>query len=227
MARRRPAVLQTWFPGQEGGRALANVLFGDANPSGKTPVTWAQELEDYLPAGIETLPEGARGYSGVDGEVYYDEGVFVGYRHFDEHDVEPAFPFGHGESYTEFEYGDLRVTPKSVHPKKGTVRARLRVENVGDRAGAEAVQAYVADAEASVERPPKELVGVEKVHLEPGETATVEFALDEDAFAFYDEDVGEWTVEPGEFEILVGSSSRDLRLADGVEWLSPGKKGGD
>ncbi|WP_435101320.1 beta-glucosidase [Halarchaeum sp. P4] len=215
-----PAILQVWFPGQEGGRAIANILFGEVTPSGKTPVTYGATLEDYLPQEVTSLPDGARGYPGIDGTVYYDEGVFVGYRHFDEHDVEPVFPFGHGESYTEFAYENLRVTPKVKNTQKKTVKAKLQVTNTGERAGAETVQLYVHDTEASVERPPKELKAFEKVHLEPGERTTVTFELAEDAFEFFHPDEG-WTVEDGAFDILVGSSSRDIRLSEDIEVRSP------
>ncbi|WP_205427873.1 glycoside hydrolase family 3 C-terminal domain-containing protein [Halorussus sp. MSC15.2] len=220
-----PAILQLWFPGQEGGRALANILFGEVTPSGKTPVTFGADLEDYLPQEITSLPDGARGYPGIDGTAYYDEGVFVGYRHFDEHDVEPVFPFGHGESYTDFEYEDLRVTPKVKNEAKQTLKAKLRVTNTGDRTGAETVQLYVHDVDASVERPPKELEAFEKVALDPGETATVTFELADSAFEFFHPDDG-WTVETGAFEVLVGSSSRDIRLRDGVEVIDPRSNGG-
>ncbi|RDI71538.1 beta-glucosidase [Halopelagius longus] len=211
-----PSILQVWFPGQEGGTAVANLLFGEANPSGKTPVTFAENLDDYLPGEVATLPDGARAYPGVDGTVYYDEGVFVGYRHFDEHGVEPRFPFGHGESYTDFEYSNLRVTPKVKNRNKETVKAKVRVTNVGDCDGAEVVQLYVGDRDASVERPPKELKAFEKVRLSPGEETTVTFELDEEAFAFYHPDGG-WTVEAGAFDVLVGSSSRDIRLDEEIE----------
>ncbi|MFC6826764.1 beta-glucosidase [Halopelagius fulvigenes] len=210
-----PAILQVWFPGQEGGTAVANLLFGEANPSGKTPVTFAESVEDYLPGEVATLPDGARAYPGIDGTVYYDEGVFVGYRHFDEHGVKPRFPFGHGESYTDFEYDALRVTPKVKNRNKETVKAKVRVKNVGDYEGAEVVQLYVGDRDASVERPPKELKAFEKVRLSPGEETTVEFELDEEAFSFYHPEDG-WTVEAGAFDVLVGSSSRDVRAKDTI-----------
>ncbi len=205
-----PGIFQIWFPGQEGGRAVANLLFGEVNPSGKTPVTFAESLEDYLPGEVATLPEGARGYPGVDGTVYYDEGVFVGYRHFDEHDVEPLFPFGHGLSYTEFEYSNLRVTPKRTTAERGAT-VRVDVTNVGDRDGAEAVQVYVGEADPAVARPPKELAGVAKADVPAGETETVEVELGADAFRYWSPDAGGWTVDPGEFRVLVGASSRDVR----------------
>lgn len=210
------AIMQLWFPGQEGGRALANLLFGHANPSGKTPVTFAESLEDYLPGEVATLPAEAKAYPGVDGTVYYDEGVFVGYRGFDARDVEPLFPFGHGESYTDFEYSNLRVDPGRV-PQNGQVNLVVHVENTGERAGKEVVQAYVRDEEASVERPLKELKAFEKVLLEPGQQRTVTFHIDVADLGFYDEEAECWVTKPGAFELLVGSSSRDVRLTERFE----------
>ncbi|MFC7009013.1 glycoside hydrolase family 3 C-terminal domain-containing protein [Halalkalicoccus salilacus] len=210
------AIMQLWFPGQEGGRAVADLLFGHANPSGRTPVTFAESLEDYLPGGVATLPEEAEAYPGVDGTVHYDEGVFVGYRGFDARDVEPLFPFGHGESYTDFEYSNLRVNPDRV-PRNGQVNAVVHVENTGDRAGKEVVQVYVRDREARVERPPKELKAFEKVSLEPGERCAVAFHIDADDLGFYDEEADDWATESGTFELLVGHSSRDVRTSKRFE----------
>lgn len=210
------ALMQLWFPGQEGGRAVADLLFGHANPSGKTPVTFAESVEEYLPGAVTTLPEEAEAYPGVDGTVHYDEGVFVGYRGFDEREVEPLFPFGHGDSYTTFGYSNLRVNPGRV-PRNGQVNAVVHVENTGDRAGKEVVQAYVRDEEASVERPPKELTAFEKVTLEPGQRCAVTFQIDADELGYYDDEAECWVTEPGAFELLVGSSSRDIRLSERFE----------
>ncbi|WP_339102702.1 glycoside hydrolase family 3 C-terminal domain-containing protein [Haloterrigena salinisoli] len=209
-----PSVLQSWFPGQEDGTATASLLFGDATPSGKLPITFAEREADY-PATEESE------YPGTDrGDGYpvadYTEGIFVGYRYFDEHDIEPLFPFGHGESYTEFEYSNLRVNPGRVDPD-GTVNVVVHVENVGDREGAEVVQAYVEDREASVDRPPKELAGFEKVRLKPGQRRAVTIQIDADDLAFYDEDAGEWTLEPGPFAVRVGRSAGDIRLQECFE----------
>lgn len=210
------ALVQLWFPGQEGGSAVADLLFGHATPSGRSPVTFAESLEDYLPGEVATLPDEAEAYPGVDGTVHYDEGVFVGYRGFDERGVEPLFPFGHGESYTSFEYSDLRVNPARV-PRNGQVNAVLHVDNTGERAGKEVIQAYVRDEAASVERPQKELKAFEKLHLEPGERRAVTFHIDVDDLGFYDEDEGEWVTEPGAFELLVGRSAGDVRCAERFE----------
>ncbi len=192
------AVLQAYYPGMEGGNAIARILFGEVNPSGKLSVTYPKRLED-TPA-FDNYPGGR--------EVYYGEGIFVGYRYYDRRNVEPLFPFGHGLSYTDFEYSGLQVDytkdrfPISVH---ATIR------NAGKRAGKEVVQLYVTERAASLPRPPKELKGFTKVALQPGETCEVHFELDARAFSFYDPIQSQWRWEPGEFEILVGSSSRDIR----------------
>ncbi|MGQ9779565.1 MAG: fibronectin type III-like domain-contianing protein, partial [Bacillota bacterium] len=200
-----PAVLQAFYPGQEGGRAIARILLGEVNPSGKLPVTFPRRLED-TPAFLDCL-------GGL--EVRYGEGIFVGYRYYDRRGVAPLFPFGHGLSYTTFAYDGL-VAPRQA--KIGEpVRLSVRVTNTGPWAGKEVVQVYIRDEESSLPRPPKELKAFAKVALAPGESKTVEFTLDERAFAFYDPHRGRWTVEPGEFELLVGSSSRDIRTKATVE----------
>jgi beta-glucosidase len=190
-----PAVVQTWFGGQESGNAIADVLFGAVNPSGKLPTT--------IPARYEDNPAFAN-YPGSGGSVSYEEGVFVGYRHYDANGVEPAFPFGHGLSYTTFGYGDLVVERASLDE----VVVSIDVTNTGDVAGKEVVQLYVSDVKASVPRPPQELKAFEKVALEPGATKTVRFTLDRRALSFWSDG---WTAEPGEFELRCGSSSRDIR----------------
>jgi beta-glucosidase len=211
-----PAVLQLWFPGQEGGRALANVLFGETNPSGKTPVTFAESLEDYLPQEVASLPDGARGFPGVDGTVHYDEGVFAGYRHFDANDVEPLFPFGHGLSYTDFEYENASVSRAATTPEDG-LTVSVDVTNTGDRDGAEAVQVYVGAVDSSVERPPKELAGFQKVDVAAGETETVSVDIDREAFRYWDEEADEWAVDYGEYEVSVAASSRDVHATERIE----------
>ncbi len=205
-----PAVLQAWFPGQEFGNALADVLFGDTNPCGKLPTTFPKRLQDS-PA----FPN----YPGENGRVVYEEGVFVGYRGYDARDIEPLFPFGHGLSYTTFEYGEPSVTVEGSH----SVTLQVDVTNTGPRAGGEVVQCYVRDVESSVDRPPKELRGFTKVSLEPGETATARIVLDGHAFSYYDPGRGGWVLEPGEFELLIGSSSRDIRAIATV--TLPGETG--
>lgn len=197
-----PSLVQMGYAGMEAGNAAARILFGDVTPSGKLTFTWPRTLADS--------PAHASGtYPGQDGRVQYKEGLMVGYRHFDSRGIRPAFCFGHGLSYTAFEYGEL--TLRADPPNGGLVTAEVSVTNTGSRPGAEVVQLYVADHEASVPRPEKELKGFQKVALQPGETTTVLFQLDRRAFAFYDADRREWVVEPGRFTISAGASSRDLR----------------
>jgi beta-glucosidase len=193
------ALVLAYYPGQEGGNALANILLGEVNPSGKLSVTYPKRYEDN-PTTIN--------YPGTK-EVHYGEGIFVGYRYYDQKGVEPLFPFGFGLSYTTFEYSALRLPDKV---KAGEpVKVSVTVKNSGDRAGREVVQLYVADKAASLARPPKELKGFKKVFLKPGESTTVDFVLDQRALSFYDPYRKGWVAEPGEFEVLVGSSSRDIR----------------
>ena len=200
-----PALVEAWYPGELGGHAVARILFGDVNPSGKLPDTFAKRLEDY--------PSQAN-YPGRDGVVRYEEGIWVGYRYFDTKGVEPRFPFGHGLSYTTFEYDNLRVEP-DTNGDRLVINATFDVRNTGARAGAEVAQVYVHDVQSSVERPAKELKGFRKVHLQPGATATVTVPLDTDSLSFYDVNRKRWIAEPGEFEILIGSSSADIRLRGG------------
>ncbi len=192
-------VVIAYYPGQEGGSAITNVLFGDVNPSGKLPITLPKRYEDN-PAYIN--------YPGAQ-EVHYGEGIFVGYRYYDYKKIEPLFPFGHGLSYTTFEYSDLQVPGTAAKGQPVTVQ--VTVKNTGERAGKEVVQVYVRDVEASQMRPLKELKRFEKVALQPGESKTLSFTLDERALSFYDPYRGGWVAEPGKFEVLVGSSSRDIR----------------
>ena len=204
---RVPAVLDAWYGGQEGGHAIGDVLFGVANPSGKLPVTFPREWKDATAYGH---------YPGENLRVEYAEGIYVGYRGFDKRNVAPLFPFGHGLSYTTFEYSDLKVTPAKVAPGQ-SARVSLRVRNSGSREGAEVVQLYLADPQAAVDRPPKELKGFQRVVLKPGEAQTVEFSVDQDAMSYYSQEKHDWLAEPGAFNVLVGASSRDIRLKGGFE----------
>ncbi|PTY07852.1 glycosyl hydrolase [Opitutaceae bacterium EW11] len=201
-----PAVLDAWYGGSEAGSALASVLFGDVNPSGKLPCTFPKSLADS-PA----HRGGARTYPGENGVVHYDEGVLVGYRWFDTKKIEPLFPFGFGLSYTTFSYANLRLAPAA--DSAGRVIVECDVTNTGSRAGSEVVQCYVRDGHAPVLRPEKELKAFAKVQLAPGETKTVSLELGPRAFAYYAPDRHRWVAERGTFQILVGADSRDLRLA--------------
>lgn len=194
------AIMQAWYPGMEGGNAIASVIFGEVNPSGKLPVTFPKTLSES-PAHV--LGE----YPGANGTVVYKDDIYVGYRYFDTKKVEPRYPFGYGLSYTTFEVGAPAVE------KSGTSGATVKVtvKNTGSVAGAEVVQLYVQDKEASVERPEKELKAFQKVFLQPGESKEVTLTLNERAFQFYDEGKKGWTLEPGEFTLLIGTSSRDIK----------------
>jgi beta-glucosidase len=196
-----PALLQAWYPGMEGGNALARVLFGDVNPSGKLPATFPKRLEDS--------PAHALGaYPGTNGTVTYTEGLFVGYRWFDAKNIKPLFPFGFGLSYTTFKYSNLQLASGI----DGTVTAQFEIENTGSRAGAEIAQLYVHPEKPGVMRPEKELKGFKKVFLKPGEQQTVTIPLAQGAFAYFDPDKMGWIAEKGDFKILIGGSSRDLAL---------------
>jgi beta-glucosidase len=199
------AVLYAWYGGQELGNAVGDLLFGVVDPSGKLPVTFPRRIEDSTAYG---------NYPGQDRRVRYAEGIYVGYRGFDRKKLEPLFPFGHGLSYTKFEYRGLKLD--RANPKVGDqVSLSLEVKNVGSRAGTEVVQLYLRDAESSVDRPPKELKGFRRVFLKPGEARQVTFTIDRAAMSFFDPKQPAWVVEPGTFEVLVGASSRDIRLRGG------------
>jgi beta-glucosidase len=204
-----PAVIQAWYPGQEGGTALGEILFGDVNPSGKLPATFEKRWEDN--------PSYAY-YQSTDGvATYYTEGIFVGYRGYDQNQIEPQFCFGHGLSYTTFEYSDLVVPPTLVAGQSAEISFVVR--NTGDRSGAEVCQLYIGDVTASVPRPPKELKGFVKVTLAPGESRVVTMPIDQDKLSFFDAKSGRFTAEPGTFRVQVGASSRDLRLTGQFELL--------
>jgi beta-glucosidase len=201
-------VIQVWYPGQEGGNALADILLGNVNPSGKLPTTFIHKWEDSPAYG---------NYPGENDEVYYKEGIFVGYRYFASSDTKPMFPFGYGLSYTTFEYDNIKINKKSVE-KSEQVVISLSVKNTGPCAGAEVVQLYVSDVEASVPRPKKELKGFKKVFLEPGQKETIRFSLNESNLAFYDIKTQNWIAEQGKFEVLLGSSSEDIRLKESFDF---------
>lgn len=200
---RVPSILQAWYGGSESGHSLSDVLFGDVNPSGKLPFTFPKALEDS-PAHWQGKP------FPVDGKNYYDEGVFVGYRWYETKGIEPLFAFGHGLSYTTFAYGEPWVSAASVR-EGGKFKVRVSVTNTGQVSGEEVVQLYVSDPVCSVERPVKELKSFAKIVLDPGETKTVEFRMDTESFKFFDEQTHSWKAEKGDFEILVGSASDDIR----------------
>jgi beta-glucosidase len=199
-----PVLLHAWYPGQEGGTALAQILFGDYSPSGKLPASFERRWEDN-PTLNSYYPKGGQK------RVTYSEGIFLGYRHYDRSVVKPLFPFGFGLSYTTFEYGGLRISP-AVGNASALVTVTFTVKNIGSREGAEIAELYVGDSHAAVPRPVKELKGFAKVQLKPGETKRVALSLDQRAFAYYDISKSDWKAEPGDFAILVGSSSAKIEL---------------
>lgn len=220
---RTKAILYTWYKGQIGNVALAEILSGQTNPSGKLPITIEKRFEDS--PGYGYLPEGESLYSGWLGEqeythpvydVEYDEGIFVGYRWYEHRGIAPLYPFGHGLSYTHFVYSDLQI-PKIPVKAGSPVLATVRIRNAGTREGAEIVQLYVRDEVCSVPRPEKELKAFAKVALKPGESKTVSFELGKDAFTFWHPDLKAWTVEPGTFTVLVGKSSQEIVLSGKLE----------
>ncbi|MED0970639.1 glycoside hydrolase family 3 C-terminal domain-containing protein [Bacillus paramycoides] len=199
-------ILEGYLGGQALGGAIADILFGDANPSGKLAETFPKVLSDN-PSYLNFPGEGDK--------VEYKEGVFVGYRYYDTKNIEPLFPFGFGLSYTNFEYSNLSIDKKEIKDTE-TVSVRVNVKNTGSTAGKEIVQLYIKDVESTMSRPEKELKGFEKVELHPGEEKTVSFTLNKRSFAYYNVELKDWHVETGEFEILVGKSSKEIVLHDSL-----------
>lgn len=196
------AILETWLGGQAGAGAIADAVFGVVNPSGKLAETFPVRLEDS-PAFLN--------FPGEDGQVIYGERMFVGYRYFDKLNIEPLFPFGHGLSYTEFGYSNLKLSSTDI-TDKDQLQVSLTVTNTGKVKGKEVIQLYVADKESSVQRPVKELKAFDKIELAPGESKEVSFTLSVRDFSYYSKVYDRWLAESGEFDILIGSSSRDIRL---------------
>jgi beta-glucosidase len=208
-----PVLLHAWYPGQEGGNALAKILFGDVDPSAKLPVTFEADKNDN-PA-FESYPSDES--SDINGEnVHYDEGIFVGYRGYERLGIEPLFPFGFGLSYTRFEFSNLRIE-QGDRPDLGNVQVSFQIRNIGDRAGAEVAQLYVSAVQPAVARPVKELKEFAKVFLLPGETKQTTLSLDRKSFAYFDSRTSQWRADPGGYVISIGASSRDLRLKQRIE----------
>jgi beta-glucosidase len=200
------ALIEAWYPGQEGGAALAQVIFGDVNPSGRLPITFERVWEDN-PAYNSYYPVGDTK------RVEYKEGIFVGYRGYEHYGKKPLFPFGYGLSYTTFKYGNLSI--KSVTggaPSGPLYEVSFDVQNTGSREGSEVAQVYVGDTHAKLPRPARELKGFAKASLRPGETKRVAVRLDGRAFSYYDVDTKQWRAESGDFDILVGRSSAQIEL---------------
>ncbi|WP_082881206.1 beta-glucosidase [Lederbergia galactosidilytica] len=197
-----PALVEGWFAGQAAGSAIADILFGFANPSGKLSETFPERIS-HNPAHLT--------YPGENGKVHYHEGVFVGYRYYDKKEIQPLFPFGHGLSYTEFKYDSIHVNKEAIQDDE-TVEVTVTVRNSGAMAGMEVIQLYVHDQESSVIRPLKELKKFKKVQLNPGEAKQITFTLSKQDFAFYDVLSQGWQVETGSFDLFIGRSVADIRL---------------
>lgn len=203
-----PALLDMWYGGEEGGNALAAILFGAANPSGKLPVSLPKKFEDSPASGH---------YPGENLKVDYAEGIYVGYRYYDTRNVEPQFPFGFGLSYTTFEYSDLKMIMIEEMEMASLRKFSVNVRNTGRRPGTEVVQVYVHDGHSKADRPVHELKAFNRVELKPGETKTIEFSLNRGAFSYWSPEKKDWVMDPGTFEIQVGASSRDIRLKAPLE----------
>jgi len=213
-------LIYAWHPGTFGAAAVAEVLFGEVNPSGKLPISIEKNVADTHYAG-NYLPEGGElsykwpgwGQKHPVYDIRYEEGIFTGYRWYDQKNIEPLFPFGFGLSYTTFEYSELKLQ------KEGSkLYINFTVKNTGDRDGADAVQLYIHDVVSSVPRPPKELKGFKKVFLKKGESKMVKMELDRSAFTFWHPETKQWTLESGEFELFIGTSSRNIRLSQSLRW---------
>jgi len=200
-----PSVLQAHYSGMEGGHALASILFGEVNTSGKLTVTYQKRLTDSPAHALNTYP-------GTNGTLFYKEGLLVGYRWFDTKKIEPQFPFGFGLSYTTFKYSDLKLIPAEGTNQVAT--AQFEIKNTGKVDGMEVAELYVHEKNPSIMRPEKELKGFKKIFLKPGEKRIVTIPLNQRAFAFYDPAKSGWVAEAGDYQIQIGSSSRDIRLKD-------------
>jgi beta-glucosidase len=205
-----PAYLEMWYPGEQGGTALSEILFGAVNPSGRLPATFERRREDN-PTFATYYPEGDTK------RVVYKEEVFVGYRGYEHNGVKPLYPFGYGLSYTTFKYANLTVAPAAGAESGALYTVSFDLTNSGDRAGADVAQLYIADDHSKIARPAKELKGFAKVFLQPGETRHVAIDLDARSFAYFDAAAKQWRIAPGTFGILVGRSSEEIVLKGSVE----------
>ena len=206
-----PAIVEGWFGGTESGNAIASILTGKVNPSGKLPMTIAEKLEDY--------PSHALGeYPGDHVNVRYNEGIFIGYRWIDKQKKQTLFPFGHGLSYTTFDYGKIKISSKQMR-NNDKITISIPIKNSGKIKGKETVQLYIADEKFSFERPIKKLKGFTKIKLNPGEEKIVTFEITDEAFKFYDDKQKIWRTEPGKFKIYIGASSNDIRETSEITLL--------
>jgi beta-glucosidase len=222
---RAKAVIYAWYGGQIGNQALVEIIAGKTNPSGKLPITIEKEFKDS--PGYGYLPKGETLYTEWDGEgernhpvydINYTEGIFVGYRWYENKNIEPLYCFGHGLSYTNFEYSNLTVS-KSTFNDTDTITVNLEIQNTGLMKGKETVQLYIEDSECSVPRPLKELKGLQKIELEPGQSKTVTFQLDKRHFSFWNPKIKDWSAEKGKFILHLGSSVKDIKLTQEIELI--------
>jgi beta-glucosidase len=198
-------IIQAWYPGMEGGNVLAEIIFGKTNPSGKLPMTFPKKLEDVPAHKLGSYPGDSVK------NLYYYEDIYVGYRYYDTYNVDPQYPFGFGLSYTTFSYSNLKLATAN---KKATVT--FTVKNTGKVAGADVAQVYVGQQKSTLPRPQKELKGFQRIFLQPGQSKTVTIALDENAFQYFNDNLNKWVSESGVFNIMVGNSSRDIKLSGAV-----------
>ncbi|MEI2406045.1 beta-glucosidase [Niallia taxi] len=204
------SIVQAWYPGQEQGNAIADVLFGDVNPSGKLPVTFPVD-EESTPVSTEEQ------YPGINKVVNYTEDIFVGYRGYEQANIKTAFPFGHGLSFTKFDYKNLKAkVENSRESTDSMVEVTFNITNTGGVTGSEVVQVYTGNLPTNVETAPKQLAGFKKIELKPGKVKKVRIKLDSKAFSYYDEKKNKWIIPPGKVAIYVGSSSSDIRLEGSV-----------
>ncbi|NHJ47154.1 MAG: glycosyl hydrolase [Asgard group archaeon] len=207
-----PAIIEAWYPGQEGGYAIADVLFGDVNPSGKLPITFPKKLSD------SPAHKSERTYPG-DEQVFYDEGIFVGYRHFDKEKIKPLYPFGFGLSYTQFALSNAKLSTYDLTDDE-LMKITLDIENVGKKAGSEVIQLYIGANDSKVPKPIKELIGFTKVTLEPGEKKQIEFTINEEVLNYYDGNADTWITEDGKYTLYAGNSSRDIYFTQEFNYKS-------
>jgi beta-glucosidase len=219
------SIIYAWYGGQTGSQALAEIISGKINPSGKLPITIEKDFKDS--PGYGYIPQGESLYIGWNAEqekarsiydVHYNEGVFAGYRWYENKNIKPLYPFGYGLSYTEFEYSNMKISPGKFH-QNDSITVRFNIKNIGSVAGMETAQLYIQDVESSVPRPVKELKGFKKVTLGPGDKKEVELKLDRKDFSFWNPQTKDWFAEKGKFIIHVGSSSQDIKLLKEIELL--------
>jgi beta-glucosidase len=206
-----PAIIEAWYAGMESGNVIADIIFGDINPSGKLPITFPKSLKD------SPAHKSERTYPGND-KVYYDEGIYVGYRHFDKHNIEPLFPFGFGLSYTTFKIDSLLIESEKIS-KGQNINFSVNIVNTGNRSGSEVIQIYIEPIKPTIDRPPKELKSFEKIHLKPKESKTINFDLEPNVISYFNPKIEKWVIDKGFYKILIGTSSRNIIIEREIEYL--------